>query len=66
MRRLLIIALLAICLSQPLFARVEWTAAATGAIIGKPAVAADRASGRGKHKPSGYGVEIRRAIDEVV
>lgn len=43
MRRILIIALLAICFSQPLFARVEWTTAATDVIIGKPAVTSDRA-----------------------
>jgi len=43
MRRLLIIAILAICFSQPLFARVEWTAVATDAIIGSPVSASDRA-----------------------
>ncbi|MFA6489892.1 MAG: PQQ-binding-like beta-propeller repeat protein [Candidatus Micrarchaeia archaeon] len=43
MRKILIIALLAICFSQPLFARVEWTTAATDVIIGKPAVTSDRA-----------------------
>jgi len=43
MRRLLVFALLALALAQPLFARVEWTAAATGAIIGKPAITSDSA-----------------------
>lgn len=43
MRRLLILAIIAISFSPLLFARVEWSSAATDSIIGKPVIFTDKA-----------------------